>query len=64
LPFFNDQFQWVTKHKEFFLGNFHIWYIATHGWSQLWLNHKSGNENTVNLVSFINSMHSPYFIYF
>jgi hypothetical protein len=28
-----NQFQRVTKHIELFFGNFHIWYIATHGWS-------------------------------
>jgi hypothetical protein len=59
-----NKFQWVTKHIEFFFGNFHIWYIATHGRSQLFLYHKIGNENTVNLVSLVNSIHSPYFIYF
>ncbi len=26
-----NKFQWVTKHIEFFFGNFHIWYIA-HTW--------------------------------
>jgi len=26
-----NKFQWVTKHIEFFFGNFHIWYIATCG---------------------------------
>jgi len=28
---FSVQFQWVTKHIEFFFSNFHIWYIATRG---------------------------------
>jgi hypothetical protein len=34
LPFFLiiNKFQWVTKHIEFFFGNFHIWYIASHMW--------------------------------
>jgi hypothetical protein len=59
-----NKFWLVIKHIEFFFGNFHIWYIATHGWFGLWLNHKIGNENTVNLVSLVNSMHSPYFNYF
>jgi hypothetical protein len=36
-PIFSVQFQWVTKHIEFFFSNFHIWYIATRGWSRLWL---------------------------
>jgi hypothetical protein len=59
LPFFNDKFHWLTKYIDFFFGNFHIWNIA---WSRLWLHHKIDNENTVNLVSFVDSMHSPYFI--
>jgi hypothetical protein len=59
-----NKFQWVTKHIEFFFVNFHIWYIATRGWSRLSLYHKIGNENIDNLVSFVNSMHSPYFIFF
>ncbi len=59
-----NRFQWVTKHIELFFSNFHIWYIATRGWSWLWVYHKIGNENTDNLMSFVNSMDSPYFIYF
>jgi hypothetical protein len=47
--FLNDNFQWVTKEIELFFGNFHIWYIARFGSSPLWLHHKIGNENTVNL---------------
>jgi hypothetical protein len=39
-----NKFQWVTKHIEFFFGNFHIWYIATCGWSRLWLYHKIGKK--------------------
>jgi hypothetical protein len=53
---FNDKFQWVTKYIEFFFGNFHIWYIARFGPSPLWLHHKIGNENTVNLASFASSL--------
>ncbi len=59
-----NKFQWVTKHIEFSFVSFHIWYIATRGWSRLWLYHKIGNENTVNLVSFVNSIHYPYFNFF
>jgi hypothetical protein len=59
-----NKFQWVTKHIEFFFVNFHISYIATRGWSRLWLYHKIGNENTDNLVSFVNAIHYTYFIYF
>jgi hypothetical protein len=63
-PFFIlNKFEWVTEHIKFFFGNFHIWYIATHGWSQLFLYHKIGNENTVNLLSLVNSIHSPHYIY-
>ncbi len=58
-----NKFQWVTKHKQFFFDNFHIW-VFTRGWSRLWLYHKIGNENTVNLVSFVNSIHYPSFIFF
>jgi hypothetical protein len=36
MPIFSAQFQSVTKHIEFFFTNFHIWYIATSGWSRLW----------------------------
>jgi hypothetical protein len=39
-----NKFQWVTKHMEFFFGNSHIQYTATHGWSQLCLYHKIGSE--------------------
>jgi hypothetical protein len=53
---FSDKFQWVTKYIEFFFGNFHIWYIARFGPSPLWLHHKIGNENTVNLASFASSL--------
>jgi hypothetical protein len=59
-----NKFQRVTEHIEFFFVNFHIWYIATRGWSRLWLYHKIDNENTDNLVSFVNAIHYTYFIYF
>ncbi len=55
-PLLTEKFHWLTKYIDFFFGNFHIWNIAR---SRLWLHHKIGNENTVNLVSFVDSMHSP-----
>jgi len=58
-----NKFQRVTKHIEFFFVNFHIWYIATRGWSRLRLYHKIDNENTDNLVSFVNAIHYTSFTF-